>query len=282
MSDAAVPVSPYRQPDGVFPAVGITTDVRDYKGSLFHMGGEKYLTGVADGAGAIPLMIPNLDDRIDLDALLDRLDGLIFTGSPSNVEPVRYGHGPSRAGTLHDPQRDATTLSLARRAIAVGVPMLAICRGIQELNAALGGTLHQHVQELPGRLDHRSNDDDPKPVQYGPAHPIEIVPGGMLAAIATAAGLDIAGQVVNSLHQQAIDTLAPGLRVEARAPDGIIEAVSMPGAHGFLLALQWHPEWRVLSNPLSAAIFRAFGDAAAARARTRIAPATRGSRTAAE
>jgi putative glutamine amidotransferase len=237
--------------------------------------GEKYIDAVGHGAGVLPILLPCLEEGKDLRALsahvdpaqvLDMLDGVFFTGSPSNVEPHHYGGAPSAPGTLHDPQRDATTLPLLRLAIARGVPLFCVCRGFQELNVALGGTLHQRVHEVSGMLDHRDNDDDPREVQYALAHDIVVEEGGMLAAL-----LPSRQARVNSLHWQGIDRLAPGLRVEARAPDGLIEAVSVAGSPGFTLGVQWHPEWRFRENPLSVAMFAAFGQAVRARHAARAA-----------
>jgi putative glutamine amidotransferase len=131
---------------------------------------------------------------------------------------------------------------------------LAICRGIQELNVALGGTLHQRVHEVPGRLNHRSRRDSPDG-PYGPAHSVALIKGGLLASLA-----GVAEVMVNSLHSQGIDRPAPGLRVEAMAPDGQIEAVSLPDAR-FVVGVQWHPEHRALDNPFSRALFLAFARA---------------------
>ncbi|MBF0394998.1 MAG: gamma-glutamyl-gamma-aminobutyrate hydrolase family protein, partial [Alphaproteobacteria bacterium] len=157
-----------------------------------------------------------------------------------------------------------TTLPLARAALAAGVPLLAICRGIQELNVALGGSLHARVHAVPGFDDHRSDPSRDLDSQFGPAHRVFLTPGGLLAKLAEATSAE-----VNSLHGQGIDRLAPGLIVEARAPDGLVEAVRVEDASAFALAVQWHPEWNFRSNPLSAAIFRAFGAAASARAMRR-------------
>ena len=176
--------------------------------------------------------------------LLDRLDGLLLTGSPSNVHPSQYGGEPSHPETLHDPERDATTLPLIREAVRRDLPILAICRGIQELNVALGGTLHQRVHELPGRLNHRSRKDSPDG-PYGPAHSVALTPGGLLASLAGTNEM-----MVNSLHSQGIDRPGPMLRVEAVAPDGQIEAVSLPEAR-FVVGVQWHPEYKALENPFS-------------------------------
>jgi putative glutamine amidotransferase len=222
----------------------------------FHVAGEKYITAVRDGADALPFLIPVLPDPIAPDEILDSIDGLLFTGSPSNVAPKRYGGIAPREGVMQDENRDATTLPLLEAAIARGVPMLCICRGFQELNVALGGTLHQHVEEVEGRLDHRENDDDPVEVRYGPAHDVQVTDGGLLATIVAEHWFR-----VNSLHSQGIDRIAKPLHADAVAPDGTIEAVSMPGSRAFLLGVQWHPEWRWRDNPVSREIFSAFGRA---------------------
>ena len=220
------------------------------------MVGEKYLTAVRDGAEALPFPIPALGHSLDADDLLAKVDGLLLTGSPSNVEPHHYEGEPSRPGTLHDPHRDETTLRLIDRALETGVPLFAICRGYQELNVVLGGSLHQHVEEQPGYHDHRENPDDPLDVQYGPSHAVCLVEGGMLHGLA---GTDTV--TVNSLHSQGVARLADGVTVEAVADDGLIEAFVVDGAPGFTLAVQWHPEWKVTENEFSLAMFRAFGNA---------------------
>jgi len=220
-----------------------------------HQANDEYIIAIRDGAGALPLLIPSTDAPLDIDAVLGAVDGLLFTGSPSNVAPSHYGT-TARPGTEMDERRDATTLPLLRAAIAAGKPLLAICRGFQELNVALGGSLHQHVHEIPGRLDHREPKDVPLEVEYGPAHAIAITPNGLLARLSSLAEAN-----VNSLHHQGIDRLAPGLRAEATAPDGQIEAVCLDGAKAFLLGVQWHPEWQFARDPLSRAIFAGFGRA---------------------
>lgn len=246
------------------PLIGIPACARMMGAHPFHVAGDKYIRAVSEGAGALPLLIPALGDGLDLDDLLARLDGVLVTGSASNVEPHRYGGPPSAEGTLHDPARDATTLPLIRAALAAGVPLLGICRGFQELNVALGGTLHQRVHDVPGLSDHREDDTAPLEVQYGPAHSVTLAPGGVLARLAGCGAVR-----VNSVHGQGIDRLAPGLAVEARAPDGLVEAVRVADAPALALAVQWHPEWRFQENPLSSALFAALGDAAAERARRR-------------
>jgi putative glutamine amidotransferase len=230
----------------------------------FHIVGEKYIAAMRDGAGALPLLIPVLPDAIAPDEILAAVDGLLFTGSPSNVSPKRYGGVAPREGVMQDENRDATTLPLLQAAIAAGTPTLCLCRGFQELNVALGGTLHQHVQEVPGRSDHREDSHAALDVQYGPAHEVSVTEGGLLSRIAGERSF-----AVNSLHAQGIDRLADVLHADAVAPDGTIEAVSMPRAKGFLLGTQWHPEWRWAENPVSRKIFQAFGEALRAAARRR-------------
>jgi len=232
----------------------------------FHCVGEKYIAAVADAAAAIPVLVPALGDAVDWEALLAGLDGILLTGSPSNVEPHHYGGPPSEPDTWHDPHRDATTLPAIRRVVDAGMPLLAICRGFQEMNVAYGGSLHQRLHTVPGLLDHREDKEAPLDVQYGPAHEIELAADGQLAGIAGARRVR-----VNSLHSQGVDRLGAGLAVEARAPDGLIEAFRVDGAPAFTLAVQWHPEWQVMSNVFSRALFAAFGQAARERwARHRI------------
>ena len=191
----------------------------------------------------------------------------LFTGSPSNVEPHLYEGAPSAPGTLHDPARDATTLPLIRKAVRAGVPVFGICRGFQEMNVAFGGTLHQRLHEVPGHLDHRDDETQPLEVQYGPAHDVTLEPGGVLRALALSDTIQ-----VNSLHNQGIDRLGAELAVEARAPDGVIEAFRVRDAQRFALAVQWHPEWKVMSNPFSRALFAAFGQASHERASVKERP----------
>lgn len=244
----------------VRPIVGLPACEKFIAPHPFYAVGEKYIRAVAEGAGALPFMLPPLADWYDSEDLLARLDGLFITGSPSNVEPDRYGGVAAREGTLHDPARDATTLPLIRAALASGVPILAVCRGIQELNVALGGSLHQNIQEVPGRFDHRADKSATIDEQYGPAHDVALVPGGALANLFEAERIR-----VGSLHSQGIDRLGDGLSVEARADDGQIEAVRVDGAAAFAIAVQWHPEWHFRDNEQSRRLFAAFGDACRAR-----------------
>jgi putative glutamine amidotransferase len=246
------------------PLIGIPADRRIVGHHAFHMVGEKYARAVMEAGQAVPVLIPSLAEELRFEELLERLDGLLFTGSASNVEPQRYQGSPSEPGTLHDPARDATTLPLIRKAVQAGVPVFGICRGFQEMNVAFGGTLHQKLHEVPGKLDHRDDETQPLEVQYGPAHEVTLEPGGVLSGLACGASIR-----VNSLHNQGIDRLGGELLVEARAPDGVIEAFRVGDARRFALAVQWHPEWQVMSNPFSCALFAAFGDSCRERAHSK-------------
>jgi putative glutamine amidotransferase len=243
------------------PLIGIPADRRLYGKHYFHMVGEKYIEAVARGANAVPLLVPALGSEIDLPSLLDACDGLLLTGSASNVEPQHYGGPASAPGTLHDPDRDATTLPLIPRAVAAGLPVLAICRGFQEMNVAYGGTLNPRLHETAGNLDHREDESRPLDAQYAPVHEVLLEPGGRLEKIAGRDRL-----TVNSLHSQGVAKLGGDLAVEARAPDGVIEAFRVADSPTFALGLQWHPEWRFAQDAFSSALFAAFGEASRQRA----------------
>jgi putative glutamine amidotransferase len=238
------------------PLIGVPADRKIIGPHPFHAVGEKYLTALTDVAEVTPLIIPALADHLSVDDLLDAVDGLLFTGSHSNIEPAHYAGPASVPGTEHDTARDALTLALLPAALERGIPVLAICRGFQEFNVARGGSLHQRVHELPDMLDHREDDTQSLDIQYGPAHSVELCEGGLLQRLTGLSSIE-----VNSIHWQGIDRLAPGLRAEAIAPDGLIEAFTAPDAPGFNLAVQWHPEWRAGENPISVKLFKAFGAA---------------------
>lgn len=235
--------------------IGIVCDFRRKEGMASHRAGDEYVAAIAQ-IGALPLLIPVTEQPLPVGDILSSVDGLLLPGGQSNVDPARYGgEGP---GTFPDSARDATSLALIPAAIAAAKPLLAICRGFQELNVALGGSLHQAVHRLPGRLDHREDPQAPLVVQYGPAHPVRLMPNGFLRAML---GQDEI--VVNSLHHQGIDRLAPDLMADATAPDGQIEAVCHAAPGSFVLGVQWHPEWRWRENAASRAIFGAFAAALA-------------------
>jgi putative glutamine amidotransferase len=245
------------------PLVGLPTDRKEIGPHPFLAVGEKYARAVVEGAGGLPLLLPSLQPALPWEELLGRVDGLLLTGSVSNIEPHHYGSEPSYEGNLHDPARDANSLPMVTLAIEMGIPLLALCRGFQEVNVALGGSLYQKVHEQPGFLDHRENPAEPLDKQYAPAHVVTFNPGGLLAGIAGAPSAR-----VNSLHGQGVSRLGRGLKVEAVAPDGLIEAFRHE-ASSFLLGVQWHPEWRVTENPFYLGIFEAFGNACRNRAAQR-------------
>ena len=246
------------------PIIAVSSDRRILDPHPSHVAGEKYLKALIDGSDALPLILPSLVEDIDIDEVLERVDGVMLTGSYSNVEPHHYGGEASGENSLHDPHRDAMILPLALRALVSGVPLLAVCRGHQELNVALGGTLHQQLAEVPGYHSHLENKEDPLDVQYGPSHPVTLMEGSLLRTLAGGESI-----MVNSVHGQGIAKLADGVSVEAVADDGLIESFTVDGAPGFNLSVQWHPEWRVTENEFSMAIFKAFGDACRARASQR-------------
>lgn len=233
------------------PIVGIPACAREINGHLQHTTPARYAAALAGGAGAVPVLIPPVGE-LEL-SVLDRLDGLLLSGSPSNVAPHRYGCAEDLTPDLHDELRDGTVLPLVRAALARGLPVLGICRGLQEMNVALGGTLHQRVQEVPGRLDHRGGPGDIE-ARYRPRHAVRL--SGHLARLVGREEI-----VVNSVHQQAVDRPAESLAVEAVAPDGTVEAVRVADAPGFAFGVQWHPEWRYAEDAASLCLFRAFGEA---------------------
>lgn len=239
------------------PLVAICCCLREIGSGTAHTVRERYIEGLLEGAGVAPVLLPAIGEGAHVETWLERIEGLVLTGSPSNVEPFHYGGGEPLDRHLRDPARDSTTLPLIRAAVARGLPLLGICRGIQELNVALGGSLHQRVHEVPGRIDHRSNKTVPADERYLDAHLVSLRPGGLLERIT-----GLTGRVaVNSLHAQAIDRLAEPLVIEAQADDGTIEAVSLSQPKGFVLAVQWHPEYQVRSHPFNLALFEAFGNA---------------------
>lgn len=254
------------------PLIGISCCRKDF--GIFnmpnHAASDTYVRAVCEVVGGVPILMPACGDASDPEVLLDRLDGLILTGSRSNVEPALYGGAPHPPGVWEDHARDSATMPMIRGALRTGLPLLAICRGLQEVNVALGGTLHQRIQDLPGRLDHSTPIVQSAPVRHGKAHWADLRSGGALAEMAGTTRI-----AVNSLHNQGIDRLAPGLVVEATAPDGTIEAVSAPDAPGFVLGVQWHPEYDFRADPVSHRIFARFAEAVRRRIADRV-PAGKG------
>jgi putative glutamine amidotransferase len=243
------------------PLVGVTADFRVYNDAPYHVVGDKYARAVWEASGCTPMIIPAMAESQEVHHMLDALDGLLFTGSPSNVHPTRYGQAPHEKAEPYDEARDATTFALIDAALEKGLPTLFICRGFQELNAALGGTLHARLHEVEGRMDHRMPKHDDPDVRYGLRHAMRFAPGGIFAEIAGATEVE-----VNSLHGQGIDRPAPGLEIEGLAPDGTPEAVSVKGAKRLALGVQWHPEYKPLQNDFSTRLFRAFSEAVKGKA----------------
>ena len=223
-------------------------------GHPHHVAGRKYVDAVRL-AGALPLIAPPFEAH-ELGHLLDSVHGVFLTGSPSNVHPSHFGEAVHDPELPLDPERDAWTLKLIPMALARGLPLLAICRGLQETNVALGGSLHQAMHEVPGHHPHTTPKHLAPEVRYAPAHSAQVVAGGVLDSIIGHRAIE-----VNSVHGQGVKRLADGLRVEAVAPDGVIEAFSSPASPGFNLCLQWHPEWRAADNAVSMQILQAFGAA---------------------
>ena len=252
------------------PLVGLPADTYESHGFLFHSLGDKYVRAVAEVAQCTPVMIPSMIDALQLEPLLDHFDGILMTGAVSNVHPPHYGEAPTADHEPYDHARDAVTLKLIRAVIEGGIPLFCICRGFQELNVVLGGTLETELQRGEGRLDHRAPKSEDTDVRYGPHHAIAIAPGGMLERI-----LGKRQTMINSIHRQGIKKLAPGLLVEATAPDGVIEAVSVKGARSFAFGAQWHPEYKARDNPDSVKLFSAFGDAVRKHAAAARGPARR-------
>ena len=255
------------------PLIAVAADVKLVDGYRWHAAADTYLKAVALGLHGVPLILPSLVDLIDLDTVIDRVDGVLLPGSRSNVHPSRYGETASPKSEPYDPERDALTLPLIRTTIARGVPLFAICRGMQELNVALGGTLVSELQEVAGRDDHRAPASERQDERFAIRQEVHLDPAGALAAI-----LDARSVQVNSLHRQGIGRLGENLAVEATAPDGTVEAVRVVGARGFAMGVQWHPEYWIQSDQPSARIFAAFGKAV----RAHMAAKEAGAREAAE
>lgn len=216
----------------------------------------KYADAVFYGAQCTPLMFPAMGGELDIEVLLNAADGVFLSGSPSNVDAKLYGEAITQPHLPQDPLRDDVTIPLIRAAVARGMPIFGVCRGFQEINVAFGGTLSQAVHELDAFDDHREDKYANLDAQYAPAHAVHLVADGLLGDL-----LNKSEVMVNSLHGQGIQSLGHGLTVEANAPDGLVEAFSIAGHPNFGLAVQWHPEWRVMDLPDSLAIFEAFGRA---------------------
>lgn len=238
------------------PVVLMSMGAQERKGHAYQVMTHKYITPLVELSGCVPLMAPTCCGADDLEQYLSMVDGVYLTGAGSNIDPALYGQENLTPTKGQDRDRDLFDIPLIRAAIARGLPLFGICRGMQEINVALGGDIHQKAYEVEGINDHREDSDDPVDVQYAETHKVRLVPGTWFA--------ELMGQAefpVNSLHGQALDKLGEGIEPLAHAEDGLIEAIHLPGAANFTLAVQWHPEWQAAQNPQSVKIFQAFGDA---------------------
>ncbi len=249
------------------PLVAVSTCVKEINAARYHAANQRYLEALTEVSGCFPILLPAIGQKADPRSLLDHISGLVLTGSPSNVHPDNYGDELSAPEVATDLARDATTLPTIRAAVERGIPVFAVCRGIQELNVALGGTLHQFVHLLPGKRDHRSDKSKQPGARAGLAHPVQLTENGVLARLFGAREV-----MVNSLHAQAVNRPAPGLRVEAMSEDGVVEGLSAPDAPGWVLGVQWHPEALFREDAPSRLLFEAFGAAVRAHAAGRRRP----------
>lgn len=263
------PASGDQQATGI---VIIISNFNDDDNHASHRVGDRYIVVVREICGALPLMLPALGAGADMDTLLDRVDGVILTGGASNVNPDHYGGGEARDKSLLDARRDGVALDLVRACVERNVPLFGICRGIQEMNVALGGSLHQYMHEVPAHFDHRRPREKPMSVQLAPRQRITLTPGGILQELAGGARQ----VMVNTLHAQGIDRLAESLVVEAVADDGTIEAVRVAASPTFTVGVQWHAEYRTSEHALYRALFEAFGEAVAVHASARAKGANMG------
>ena len=239
------------------PIIAVPADIREFAGTNWHAAQNQYVAAALKVADVMSFIVPAFEDGQDIDAILDRVDGLLVTGSTTNVHPSLYGKQATDADGPFDTARDATSLKLITRALDRGIPMLAICRGLQELNVALGGTLASEIQEQPGVWDHRKPEVESRDEAFAIRQPVIIKEGSCIAQ-----HLGLSGEIkINSLHRQAIAKSAPRLQIEATAHDGTIEAVSVIDAKAFAVGVQWHPEYWAESDSPSRALFESFGNA---------------------
>lgn len=224
-----------------------------------HSSGTMNASAVADVAGAIPLIIPADPRFVSVDELLATCDGFLLTGGRPNVHPSEYGEPETPAHGAFDRARDAITLPLIRACVERGQPFLGICRGFQEVNVAMGGSLHPEIRELPGRMNHRMPPDGQLHEQFALRHAVQLTEGGIFHRLFGASQV-----MTNTLHGQGIERPGTRIVIEGLAEDGTPEAIHVRDAKGFTLAVQWHPEWNAADDPVSRPLFRAFGEAARA------------------
>ena len=224
-----------------------------------HASGTMNSDAVAQVANCLPLIIPTDPRFVTVAELLELCDGFLLTGARPNVHPDEYGEDETPAHGAFDRGRDAITLPLIRACVARGQPFLGVCRGFQEVNVALGGTLHPEIRDLPGRMNHRMPPEGSLEEQFALRHPVRFAQGGVFHRLMGAPEV-----MTNTLHGQGIARVGQGIAVDGVAPDGTPEAIYVAGAAGFTLAVQWHPEWQAATDPVSRPLFEAFGAAAAA------------------
>lgn len=247
------------------PVIGIIGNAHSINDRYpVHSGGEMNSCAVAHVAGAVPLIIPTDPRFVSVGELLEICDGFLLTGGRPNVHPEEYGEEATPAHGAFDRARDAITLPLIRECVARGQPFLGICRGFQEVNVALGGSLHPEIRDLPGRMNHRMPPDGTLEEQFALRHKVDFTPGGVFARLMGADSV-----MTNTLHGQGIKTPAPRIVIEGRAEDDTPEAIFVKDAPGFTLSVQWHPEWNAADDPVSRPLFVAFGRAARAWAEAR-------------
>ncbi len=238
--------------------VGIIADTGNLHGNRVFFSGERYLKALTELTEVHPILIPPLGKNIF--SLLDRLDGVMLTGNVSNVHPSLYGQAETEKHPPYDEDRDSTAIPYLEKIIEQEIPLIAICRGFQELNVAFGGTLHPAIHEIEGRLDHRRIQTDDAAIRYAPRHRVTLTEGGLFKSWVKTDEI-----MVNSLHFQGVEKLGDGLKVEATAEDGTIEGFTVENAKGFTAAVQWHPEYEPATNIFSKCFYEAFAEAVLSR-----------------
>ncbi|KPP92026.1 MAG: putative glutamine amidotransferase [Rhodobacteraceae bacterium HLUCCA08] len=226
-----------------------------------HAGGTMNSRAVAQVSGCLPLIVPADPGLVTVEELLETCDGFLLTGGRPNVHPEEYGEPATAAHGDFDRGRDAITLPLVRACVERGQPFLGVCRGFQEVNVALGGTLHPEIRDLPGRDNHRMPPDGTLEEKFALRHVVTLAEGGPFHRLFGAAQV-----LTNTLHGQGIKTAGARIVIDGHAPDGTPEAIYVEGAPGFTLSVQWHPEWNAANDPVSRPLFCAFGDAVRAYA----------------
>lgn len=238
------------------PIIGIPADIKQLGDHPFNVVGTKYIDAIVNVAECTPILLPAVGSRQDIANILSLIDGLFLTGAASNVAPERYGQSLLNPDMLLDKSRDATNFPLIDAVLNAGKPLFGVCRGFQELNVAMGGTLLQAVHEQENMMDHRGKSGSVD-IQYGPAHQVKLTKNGLLQQL-----FAYADEItVNSVHGQGIAKLGHNLTIEATSPDGLVEAIAVSNVKNFALAVQWHPEWKATDNNQSIALFNAFGKA---------------------